>query len=124
MRRPFSTEFAFGHVAAIEFGDDAPFIHDQDAVGQREDFVELAGNEQHARAFVARADDALMDEFNRADIHAACRLGGDQNLWLPLKFARHNELLLVAAAELSGGRAERAGPHVIFLDRLRGAFAR
>jgi hypothetical protein len=41
-----------------------------------------------------------VNEFNRANIHAARRLGGDQHLRRALKLSRHNELLLVAAGTL------------------------
>src|SRR5580765_414263 len=35
-------------------------VHDRDAVGKREDFVEVVGNEQHGRAARARVEQLLM----------------------------------------------------------------
>src|SRR5439155_11049235 len=89
-------------------------------VGQCQNFVELKGNEQHARALVAGANNSPMNELDRADIDAACRLGGDQQVRLAVKLARDDELLLVAAGKFSRRYRQVARAHIILLKRRQG----
>ena len=79
-----------------------------DAVGEGEDFVELDRNEKQRLAGVALGDDALVDEFDRADVDAAGRLPDQQDFGIALDFARQHDLLLIAAREIGGLEQRRA----------------
>src|SRR2546427_13105840 len=62
----------------------------------------------------------MVNELHRPDIHAPRRLSGNQHPWLPIKFTRDNELLLVATGKLSRSHRQIAGINFIFLDRTFG----
>ena len=100
-------------------GDAAAAQHD-DAVGEREDLVEFDRDQQHRLAGVALGDDALVDEFDRADVDAARRLADQQDLRIALDLARQHELLLIAAGEIGGLEQRRARPDVEGLHLLVG----
>ncbi len=87
-----------------ELADDLALVHDEDPVGEREDLLELERDEQDRAALVALLDQPAVDELDRADVEAARRLGGDQDLRVAVDLAREHDLLLVAARE----RAARA----------------
>ena len=63
-----------------------------------------------ARPGVPLRDDLLVDELDRADVEAACRLAGDQHLRLGAELAGDDDLLLVAAAERSRLAASATRP--------------
>ena len=71
-------------------------------------------------ARTARANNSIMDELDGAHIHAARRLGRNQNARFPLKFPRYNELLLVPAGKLSRQQRQVPRPDIVLLDGLRG----
>ena len=54
---------------------------------EREHLVELGGDDQHRRAPVALLDDPPVHVLDRADVQAARRLGGDQQLDRPGQLA-------------------------------------
>ena len=54
--------------------------HHADPVAQLHDLVQLGGDEEHRRPGVALGDDLVVDELDRADVDAARRLIGDQQL--------------------------------------------
>ena len=85
--------------------------HD-DAVGKGEDLVELDRNQQQRLAGVALGDDALVDEFDRADVDAAGRLPDQEDLGIALDLARQHDLLLIAAGEVGGLEQRRRRPDV------------
>ena len=58
--------------------DDPPAVHDQDPVREREHLVQLRRHDDHRRAVVALLDDPGVHELDRADVHAAGRLGRDE----------------------------------------------
>ena len=60
-------------------------------------------------------DDALVHELDRADVEAAGRLAGQQQLDVPAHLAGHDDLLLVAAGQRPGRRLHGRGPHVVLL---------
>ncbi len=61
---------------------------------------------------VAQADDLLVNEFDRADIHAARGLADQQQIGVALDLARQNDFLLVAATKILGGQARIGRAHV------------
>ena len=71
-------------------------------------------------AALAHFDDAAVDEFDGADIDAACRLADDENTRVLFHFPRQHDLLLVAAGEIRRLQARITGPYVVFLDLVLG----
>ena len=90
--------FARG-VGGDDADDPAPVEH-HDPVRERDDLVELGGDDEDRNAGVAAGDDLLVDELDRADVDAAGRLGGDEEPQVAGQLAGHDHLLLVAAREL------------------------
>ena len=70
-----------------------------------------------AAALVALLDQAAVDELDRADVEAARRLRGDQDLRVAVDLAREDDLLLVAAGEAAGARRRPAAADVELLDQ-------
>src|SRR5687768_8740767 len=79
--------------------DDLAVEHDEDAVGEGADLVELDGDEEDGGAGVAQLDEAAVDRLDRADVDAARRLPDEKDGWPSRHFARADELLLVPARE-------------------------
>ena len=90
-----------GGVGPVELADELAAVEHADAVGEREDLVELGRHEQHGGARVAHLDDAAVDELDRADVEAARRLRDEQQLEVAGELAGDDHLLLVAAREVS-----------------------
>ena len=82
--------------------DDLPFVEDEDPVREREDLVELERDEQDRPPPVALGDEPAMEVLDRADVEAARRLRGDEDLRVAIDLARRDELLLIAAGEAAG----------------------
>ncbi len=100
--------------------DDLAFVEHEDAVGEREDLLELERHEQDRAAFVAFGDEPPVEVFDRADVEAARWLSGDQRLRVAGDLACGDDLLLVPARQRSGRRERAAPSHVELLDqRLR-----
>src|SRR6056297_4282073 len=72
-------QFGGRFAAAGKSRRQAAFGNDMDDVGQRRDFVEVFGNQQHSRASVARRQKLRVDIVHRADIQPAHRLIGKDN---------------------------------------------
>src|SRR5699024_8486953 len=69
------------HVTVLVPGDDAQdlaAVHHGDAVGELGDLVQLGGDDHHRGALVPLVEDPAVQELDRADVHAAGGLGGDQ----------------------------------------------
>ena len=98
MWRPISRRSALGGRSLVH---DRTFAHDHDAIGEREDFVEVGADEQHGRAGVARAHDARANLGHRGEIQAETRVGDDQQLHLAGQLARQHGALHVAAREVA-----------------------
>jgi hypothetical protein len=77
---------------------------------------------KHGDALVALGDDLVVDELDRADVDAARRLRGDQQLDRAAELARHHHLLLVAAGETAAVRVDAGGAHIEFFDQRFGVF--
>ena len=84
-------------VSARDVGDDAAMEHDEDAIGQRKDFVEFCRYEQNGTAAIALCHNLGVNEFNRSDIKPASRLCGDEELERAREFTCDDDFLLVAA---------------------------
>src|SRR3954447_24783863 len=63
-----------------ELADEAAFVDDEDAIGEREDLLELERDEEHRAAGVALLDQTAVHELNGADVETARRLRRDQHL--------------------------------------------
>src|SRR5690349_23030842 len=92
-------EVTDGHDAARHRRRHATAIHDDDAVGQREQLVEILGDEQDAGAPGAGFQELLMDIADRADVEAARRLVGEDDARIARHLAAEDQLLHVAARE-------------------------
>src|SRR2546429_6794553 len=88
---------------ALQHADDAAAVDHGEAVGQRQDLVQLRRHQQHGQAVVPALHDLPVDELDRAHVDAARRLARDQHRGPPVQLPRHDHLLLVA----SGQRPER-----------------
>ena len=80
-----------------EVRQDAPFEHDQHAVGQREDFAQFRRHQKNRAASVALGDELLVDMFGRADVQPSRRLLRNQRRRFVREFARNHNLLQIAA---------------------------
>ena len=67
---PLDVGLGPGHLAA-----DPPGVDDDDAVGQGEDLLQLAGDQQHGDAPVGGGAQPLADELDRSDVEAAASAG-------------------------------------------------
>src|ERR1700722_6257846 len=86
---------------------DAPGEDEEDTVRQRHDLVELDRYHQHRLAGVAQRDEALVNEFDGADIDAARRLAPQDHMRVALDLARQHDFLLIAPREIR--RLEEGG---------------
>ena len=93
----------------IDLADDLAFADDEQAVGKRGDLFEFSRYKQNGGAGVAEFDQLSVDKFDGTDINAAGRLRNQQQLWIQLKFAADDELLLIAARERFCGVAGLGG---------------
>ena len=84
---------------SVELADELAAVEHADAIREREDLVELGGNEEHRGAFVAHLDDATMDELDRSDVEAARRLRDEEHLDATRELAGDDHLLLVPTRE-------------------------
>ena len=110
MRRPRSRSSVASRPALA--GDPAA-AHDEDAVREGEDLLELDRDDQDRDAGVAQRDEPAVDELDRADVDAARRLADDQHLRAALDLARQHDLLLVAAGEFAGLEPRRRRADVV-----------
>src|ERR1700719_3134044 len=79
--------------------------HDDDAVGEREQLVEVFADEQDGDAVVAGLDELRVDEIDRRKIEAEAGIGGDEYLrGAGTQLAREHGTLDVAAGKVADGR--------------------
>ena len=69
----------------------------QDPVGQRLDLVKILGYQEHRRAAVAGLDQPRVHIGHGADIQAARRLAGENDVRIAIQRPAEDELLHVAA---------------------------
>src|SRR6185312_7858272 len=110
--RHHQTEHAFVGVASRDIADDASVAHDEDAVGERHDLVELDRYQKHRATGVAMLDELAMNELDGADIHAARRLSDQQDFRRARQLPRHDQFLLVAAGKIVRAHKRLSRPHV------------
>ena len=97
--------------------DDPAAVHHRDPVGQRRAPRPARWRREHGGAVVALGDDPLVDELDRADVEAAGRLGGDEQLQRPGQLPGEDDLLLVAAGQRADRRARCDGGADVELAR-------
>ena len=104
----------------IDLGHDPPVEHDQQPVGERHHLVEFGRHDQHRGAVVALFDDAGVDVLDRADVDAAGRLGGDDEVDVATELPGDDHLLLVAAGQGLELDVDVRGADVVLLDQSLG----
>ena len=104
-----------------QLADDLAAVDDQHAVGDRQQLVQLAGDEQHAGAARACAADLGIDRLDGADVEAAGRLRRQQEYQrIQGQLARQHRLLLVAARQAGHRRVGAGRADVVRLHPLLG----
>ena len=91
-------------------------VHHSDAIGEREDLVEIERDEQDRTSGVARFDETRLNDRRRADVDAARRLVGEDEARIVCEGASDDDLLLVAAGQRPDTRVDGARPHVEAFD--------
>ena len=99
-------------------------MHDQNAIGEIHNLVQLERNQQHRLARVALSDQLPVNILNRAHVQSARGLHRHDERHIPIQLARHDGLLLIAARHTAhDGVRALSGAHVVLLDQLLGVFA-
>ena len=95
---------------ALEVAGDPALAHDQDAVGDAQDFGQLGGDDDHRAALGGEPFDQRVDLGLGADVDAARRLVEQEDARAGGDPAADDRLLLVAAARTgrSAGRCRAA----------------
>src|SRR5690606_2870425 len=106
----------------IDLAGDLAFANDEEAVGECRHLFEFGGDEEYRRTGIAKFDEFAVDEFDSADIDAACGLRDEQQPRLKLELASDDEFLLIAARKRAGGQFGIRRPHVKILDDISNAF--
>src|SRR5439155_13128440 len=91
-------------IARRAASDDAATEHDDESIRQREQLVEILGDQQDARATLARASQQLARGDGAPDVETARRVEGDDQARLARHLAGEDDALDVTA----GQRADRA----------------
>src|SRR5262245_7496096 len=86
-------------LGAGQLAADPASMDHHDAVGQREDLLELVGDQQHGDAPIGGGAQTLADELDRPDVEPAARLRGDEHGRLGGELAGEDDALLVAARQ-------------------------
>src|SRR5262249_14398073 len=87
--------------------------------GKSHHLFELDRDEKDRASGVAMLQQLAMDELDGADVHAACRLAGEQQPRTARELARDDQLLLIAAREACPAPAWPAGPQVELIHEGR-----
>src|ERR687898_283333 len=111
-------ELGAADLAVLELAGDAALIEHQDTVAEVQNLVQLEGEQQDPLAGVAGGDELLVDELDGADVEAARRLDGEQDVRITVQLAGDDQLLLVAAGEGAGDGVGRRGADVELLHQL------
>ena len=93
---------------AAELANDAPIVEPDDPIGERENFVELLGDQQHGASAIAKRRDQRMNESDAGNVDPSRRLSGDEQLRLAIEFARDDDALLIAAGKAARRVAQAA----------------
>ena len=91
----------FGEIgfAGSRFMNELAVKHDDKAVGQFQQFVEILADQQYRGAAIAGGHDLGMDLGHRGEIEPEAGIGGDQHLDLATEFPRQYRTLYVAARQ-------------------------
>src|SRR5437868_1345050 len=103
--------------------DDRALVHDRDAIGERQDLVEVFADEKDADAVRGSLAQVRVHRLDRADVEPARRRCGNEQPRAPGELAGENDLLQVAAREETRRGARPGGRDPVVLDQLDGAFA-
>ena len=76
-------------------------MHDSNAIGQSEDFIEVVRDQQHGGALGARIEQLLVHERHRANVESPRRLVGNDQQWR----------MRGSATRVSNGAEQRAAQH-------------
>ena len=101
---------ALVHPCALELGRDAARAHDEHPMGEAEDLLDLARDEQDAHAVGGEAREQVVERLPGADVDAARRLVRDEQPRPHEERPREEQLLLVAARQRARRPLDRASP--------------
>src|SRR5579863_2273103 len=102
---PEAELFDRGFLAGTFPADPAREEHD-DAVGERQELVELRGDKEYPRAARLGLENLAVDEPGRGEIHASGGMSRHEELGILGDLASYDDLLLVASREGGGDLAE------------------
>ena len=93
-----------GRGGAVELAGDRALVHDEDAVRERAELVEVLADQEHRDAGAAASRRYPWTVSIAADVEPPRRLRGDEHARLALELAPEHELLEVAAGEVAHRR--------------------
>src|SRR5271165_3386294 len=99
-----------------DLSDQSKAVHNQDAVGERDHFRHVAGDEKNGGALAGDVADELMQVGLGLDVDADRRLVDDEDLGLSRQPFGDRDLLLVSAGEIADDLSERRRADVEALD--------
>src|SRR3979490_490067 len=91
-----------------ELAGDAALVDDEDAVGERQDLLELERDKEDGAACVPLLEQAAVDALDCADAEAARASRPSDRLRVAVDLAGEHALLLVPAGKRGRGRRRRA----------------
>ncbi len=107
---------ALGDRVAFELVHDRPAAHDEHAVREADDLLELGGDEDDPDALRRELGEEVVDRALGADVDAARRLVGEQDARLAEQHPREEDLLLVPARERVDRRPVARAAHLAALE--------
>ena len=116
------TEFFGGGIDAQDDIHDLPFVDDRNTVGERQDLIEVFGDEHDRRTFAAFHQQLFTDIFGRADVKSARGLRRNDGAWVAGDLARQYHFLDIPTGKVLGMGFLRRGLDVELLDQFVGTF--
>ena len=107
-------------LVARHFAEDVPAVDDSDAIRERQDLLELGGDEQHRHARLCRGAEARRDVLDRTDVEPLRRLAGDEYRRVSRELACEHEPLLITAGQRPHRYVGRRRHDVELTDELFG----
>ena len=111
----------FAHRLPVEFARDPAFVHHQDAVGQAEDFFELATDKEDRDAFASQRFHHPVDLLPGTDVDTACGFIHQQHPRLEREPLAQHHFLLIASGKQPDGLSIGRGFDGKRLDQASGA---
>ena len=97
-----STTMACSFIASLlDFADDAPAAHDDDAVAEPDQLRHFRRHDDHASPLRRERGDEAIDLLLGADVHAARRLVDDHDMGIEQHHFGEQQFLLIAAGHLA-----------------------